>query len=209
MSKKYVIGIDEVGRGCLAGPVVVGAVLLRRGERLNSKKLGKVRDSKKLTVKAREEWAKRFKEISLPFATARVYPAVIDKINISKAANLAALRVFTRLAKANNLRAEDCPVYLDGGLYLGDKSVGFPLAETIVRGDQKIKAIAAASIIAKVSRDKFMVKLAKKYPEYGLDVHKGYGTKKHIEAIKRHGLSDVHRRSFTKNVNIRVIRKIA
>lgn len=200
MKKKFIVGIDEVGRGCLAGPVVVGAVLVQRGKRFYSKKLGKLRDSKKLTVRAREAWNAKFKEDSLPMATARVYPTVIDRINISKAANLAALRAFTRLIKASNLPPEACSVFLDGGLYLGNGPFRFPFAKTVIGGDRKIKVVAAASIAAKVSRDRLMARLSKKYPEYGLEIHKGYGTKNHIKAIKTHGLSDIHRRSFTRKM---------
>lgn len=195
---KYVVGIDEVGRGSLAGPVTVAAVFVRRGASLANRKLGKLKDSKKLTPKKREKWFGYFRDNRyIQYSLARVYPRTIEKINISQAANTAALRAFSRLAADLNVKPQKCRIFLDGGLFLGVRG-GVKNARTVVRGDEKIKAIAAASIVAKVSRDRAMVRLSKKYPQYGFEIHKGYGTKKHRQAIKKYGPSEVHRLTFLK-----------
>lgn len=198
---KYIIGIDEVGRGCLAGPVLVVAALFRPGFRLRSENLGEIRDSKKLTELARNKWAKYLKERRVDFAAAKVSPSVIDRINISQAANLAALRAFNRLLEKNNLSVRRVKVFLDGGLYLGRDGKRLKFAKTVIKGDEKIQAIAAASIFAKVGRDRLMRKLAKKYPKYGLDIHKGYGTKMHLASLRKHGPSEIHRQSFISNLS--------
>lgn len=213
---KYIIGIDEVGRGPIAGPVVVAAVaaptkfriqnaeLKSKNKPKNSKflilnsKLAKLKDSKKLSPKQREDWFKFIKKSALCYSIASVSPKVIDKINISRAANLAAKNAFKRLIKNSEFRIKDCKTYLDGGLYLkGLKAKSSKLkVKTVIKGDEKIPAIMLASIIAKVTRDRLMLRLHKKYPKYGFDHHKGYGTKKHIKAIKKHGLTPIHRSSF-------------
>ena len=196
-SYRYVIGIDEVGRGSLAGPVVVAAVLLPRSLRLQNLSLGELRDSKRLTPRKREAWFHYLKtHPDLRYTLARVYPRTIERINITKAANRAALRAFLRLLKVCGGRAGACSVYLDGGLYLGQGQPFFPRAKTVVRGDDKISAIKAASIVAKVSRDRLMVRLAKKFPQYGFEIHKGYGTVKHRFALARHGPTSAHRATF-------------
>ncbi|TSC60225.1 MAG: Ribonuclease HII [Parcubacteria group bacterium LiPW_15] len=200
VKKELVVGIDEVGRGCLAGPVVVCAALTMRGKRFSNKNLGILKDSKKIPVRLREEWFLHLKKIEVIFAISRVSPAVIDRVNISRAANIAAERALKKLLLLAGLQEGDIDVFLDGGLYLGSKEKSLSRAATVIKGDEKIKVIAAASIAAKVTRDRFMVRLSKKYPGYGLEVHKGYGTKAHIRAIKRQGLSDAHRRSFTKKI---------
>jgi len=200
MIRKYVIGIDEVGRGCLAGPVVVVAALFRPGFRIGSNELGALRDSKKLTKVARGKWFEYLSELGVSYAAAKVYPSVIDRINITQAANLAALRAFQKILEKNNLSAKRVRVYLDGGLYLGRDGRKIKFAKTVVRGDEKIKAVAVASVFAKVKRDKYMQKLAKKYPKYGLDIHKGYGTKMHRGAIRKYGPAEIHRRSFISNL---------
>ncbi len=210
----YVVGIDEVGRGSLAGPVVVAALAVPQNfqfSRLRQARLPdgqgfggqaihnfqtKLKDSKKLTPKQRERWFEYFKNHPrIDYAIARVYPRQIEKTNISRAANLAALRAFRRLHFSCRLSLVACRTFLDGGLYLGNGAQP-RFAKTIVRGDEKVKAVAAASIVAKVSRDRIMVRLAKKYPRYGFETHKGYGTKAHFAAIKKHGPSSVHRLTF-------------
>ncbi len=195
-SRLWIVGIDEVGRGALAGPVVVAAVSMPRKIKIRNAELGNLRDSKKLTPRLREEWLGFFKnrqEIS--YAIARVYPRQIEKNNITGAANLAALRATKRLVKNCGLKIENCSVFLDGGLFLGNGEQP-KNSKTIVGGDEKFTAIKIASIVAKVYRDKLMLKLAKKYPSYGFDVHKGYGTRQHISAVKKHGPSPAHRSSF-------------
>ena len=190
------MGIDEVGRGSLAGPVAVAAVCIPRGLRLINFKLGKLKDSKKLTPKRREAWSKFLcRHQRLNYAIARVYPRQIEKRNISKAANLAALRAFRRLTKTYNLKPITCRIFLDGGLFLGRKNK-VAGAKTVIRGDEKVPAIKIASILAKVSRDSAMRRLAKRYPRYGFEAHKGYGTKKHFAAIKKYGPSKAHRLTF-------------
>lgn len=227
---KYIIGIDEVGRGSLAGPLVVAALAAPRELKIknaefrikqksrNSKflilnsKLAKLRDSKKLSPKQREIWFQYIKESQkskvkgqrLCYAVASVSPKVIDRINVSNAANLAATRAFQKLVNTYTivrlLTKNSIRIFLDGGLYLNKKILlasGYTLnPKTIIRGDEKIPAIALASIVAKVTRDRMMRKLHKKYPKYGFDRHKGYGTKQHIKAIKKFSLSPIHRKSF-------------
>lgn len=213
---KYIIGIDEVGRGPLAGPVVVAAVAMttkfkiRNAElRIKKKsknseflilnsKLAKLRDSKKLSSKQREIWFNYVKKNpKIFYAVVSVPPKVIDRINISNAANLAATQAFIKLIKSRKLKAKSCSIFLDGGLYLKLRVKSHKLkVKTVIRGDEKIPAISLASIVAKVARDKFMEKLHKKYPRYGFDRHKGYGTKRHFKMIKKYGLSPIHRKSF-------------
>jgi ribonuclease HII len=214
---KFVIGIDEVGRGALAGPVVVVAAAVRvyAVSRIQNSAGMKLRDSKKLSARQREEWVAHFKICpDIAFSVARVYPRGIERMNISRAANLAALRACRRLvAKRLSLSVQrglqsaqrsalgDTPVFLDGGLYLANgkwQTAHCPGAKTMVKADEKIPAVAVASVIAKVSRDRFMRRLAKKYPEYGFEAHKGYGTKAHYRALKKHGASPVHRLTFLK-----------
>ena len=205
----YEIGIDEVGRGALAGPVVVAAAMLACRPtqiitELRRRQLGLValKDSKKLSAKQRELWYEHLSghpKISL--AVARVYPREIEKRNISQAANLAAHRAFKKLSK--NGSAARASVFLDGGLYLSNKrwqAANVRNAKTIVKADEKIPAVSIASIIAKVHRDRFMSKLARQYPAYGFEVHKGYGTRRHQAALKRSGPCEAHRKSFLKVV---------
>jgi len=208
--KNFIIGIDEVGRGPLAGPVVVCALAMPRELRIRNKKLGKLRDSKKLTAKQREGWCKWIKaNPRIFYAAARVYPRRIERFNISQAANIAAtcacLRLFKKLVpepfeeqRYTSYIAPKIKVLLDGGLYLKLPPL---LAsrysqKTIVRGDEKFTCIKLASIIAKVTRDAFMNRLHKKFPQYGFASHKGYGTAAHFAAIKKHGPSPVHRKTF-------------
>lgn len=220
-----IIGIDEAGRGPLAGPVVVGGVKIRmpnaKLKMLNFCRAKNnsvfsiyhsafrgIRDSKKLSAKQREAWfSKLTKHPDVAWAVARVYPKTIDRINISQAANLGALRVYRRLLANNESVANkririrsfgrnslfvDGRALLDGGLRL---PAHIP-HKTIIKGDEKIPVIAAASIIAKVTRDRIMLRLHKKYPRYHFNIHKGYGTKLHRKLIKKYGRSEVHRKSF-------------
>ena len=188
--KKYVIGIDEVGRGALAGPVVVAAALMKTQKMFDGDcELSKrrIKDSKKLSPKQRAAWFSYFKdEPAIEFAVARVYPRGIEKMNISRAANLAAERAYKRLMANCGSRTTKIQVFLDGGLFLGNRRQP-KNARTIIRGDEKIPAVAIASIVAKVTRDRFMVCLAKKYPAYGFERHKGYGTKAHYKALRKTG----------------------
>ncbi len=194
-SKPVIIGIDEVGRGALAGPVTVAALALSR----NLKSELPLRDSKKLSPKQREVWFDFVKKRKIPYAIASVSPKIIDKINISNAANLAAGKAFKKLIINYKLPITKCKVFLDGGLYLS-KSLNSKFyilnSRTIVRGDEKIRAISLASIVAKVSRDRLMKKYHKKYPRYDFIHNVGYGVKKHAKSLKKYGPSPIHRRSF-------------
>ena len=194
----YTIGIDEVGRGALAGPVVVAAVALPRGFYPRSKDLPPLRDSKRLSHRQRVVWFNYLKESpNVFYASARVYQGPIDRINIARAANIAASRALDRVILNSDI--DDFSILLDGSLYLGHKShVDFP-ARTITRGDEKFISIRLASIVAKVTRDAYMTKLRAKYPAYGFEVHKGYGTKRHIAKIRKYGPSDAHRLTYIKS----------
>lgn len=183
--KKYVIGIDEAGRGPLAGPVAIGAMACS----LNSKFLKNIKDSKKLSAKQREEWYKILKK-NFECHCVFISHKTIDKINIHMATLLGVEKVLKKFKKNPKL------VLLDGSLHAPKEYK----QKTIIKGDEKISLISAASIIAKVSRDKKMAGLHKKYPEYHFDKHKGYGTKLHYKKIKKHGLSVIHRKSFLKNL---------
>ncbi len=204
---RLVIGIDEVGRGPLAGPVVVCALALPAGLSVpRGDALPPLRDSKKLSASQRfrwYEWIRRHPRIK--FAVSRVYPRGIERLNISQAANLAATRAAVRLvASSPSFAAEGLRIFLDGGLYLSPrfelKNLKLTNLKTIIKGDEKITAIKLASIVAKVVRDRFMDKLHKKYPQYGFAAHKGYGTAAHLAAIKKFGPSEVHRKTFLMNL---------
>ena len=220
---RYHVGIDEVGRGSLAGPVVVAAVSIPTDLRFTNYDL-RLRDSKKLTARMREEWFRYIKaHPRIRWVVARVYPRGIERMNISRAANLAALRAYRRLVANCKGQMAKARILLDGGLYLGNirrttriphlsekvrdgltrKNISVNLrthqyisASTITRGDEKFTAVKLASIAAKVTRDRYMVRLAKRHPQYGFEVHKGYGTKMHFAAIRAHGPSKEHRLTF-------------
>jgi len=197
---KYIVGIDEVGRGPLAGPVAVCA--FKMPIKFEVKKFGKIKDSKKLTPKKREEifdMLKKIKSTKNPISENNIDYLVcyesaqeIDKIGISQAIKNCLKKAITKL----RVNPKDCLVLLDGGLKAPLK---YKNQKTIIKGDEKERAIAFASIIAKVSRDELMCRLAKKYPKYSFEIHKGYGTKKHCEYIKKNGLCFEHRRCFCKN----------
>jgi len=208
-SKTYLIGIDEVGRGPLAGPVTVAAVLLTANLKTYNFKNSKtpLRDSKKLSPKQRKIWFDFIKKQKIPYAVANVFPKTIDKINISKAANLAATRALIKVDKLISYKLVSfkkpihANVFLDGGLYLKNpkpklKNLNPTNLQTIIRGDEKIPAISLASIIAKVRRDKYMEKMHKKFPQYNFKKHKGYGTEIHYKLLKKNGASKIHRKSF-------------
>ncbi len=197
---KYIVGIDEVGRGPLAGPVAVCAFMItEKGvERfLLQKSLGKLplRDSKKLSKLQRELWFAEIKKLQkegkCDFVVSMVSAQKIDKIGIAPAIRFALARSLYKLnTKSYQL------IFLDGGL---KAPVEYKNQQTIIKGDEKIPVISLASICAKVMRDGHMQKIAKKYPEYGFERHVGYGTRAHYAAIKKHGVTEIHRRSFLKN----------
>ncbi len=197
----YIIGIDEVGRGPLAGPVVVCALAMTHNaqRKARSEKKVPLRDSKKLSAVQREAWCAWIKkQPNIIYALARVYPQKIDEINITQAANLAATRACLRLCKKLKIKSKT-KVLLDGGLHLRNPVPCNLFPVTYVRGDELFPAISLASIVAKVARDRYMQKLDKQFPEYGFAAHKGYGTRAHYVALKKHGSAVVHRKTFLKN----------
>lgn len=201
----YTIGIDEAGRGSLAGPVVVAAVVIPKSFYPRSSSLPRLKDSKRLNPSQREAWLKYIKKHpKIAYATARIYPRKIEKINIANCANLAAFRCYNKIVGFINetgtkkISYPDFTVLLDGSLYLGDKISQPSFAKTVIRGDEKLTVIKLASIVAKVVRDRYMIRLNQKYPEYRLNAHKGYGTLIHREMISRFGPSEVHRLTYLK-----------
>jgi len=182
---RYIAGVDEAGRGPLAGPVFIGAVLIDTKDERKLKLLRGVKDSKKISGKKREEWDKIIRD-NFECNTASVSNHIIDKIGIQKAVLLGVKRVLSKMKIKPDM------VLLDGLL----KAPSRYKQETIIKGDEKVSIISASSIIAKVSRDKKMTSIHSKFPEYGFDKHKGYGTKLHYERIKENGLSSCHRRTF-------------
>ena len=180
---KCIVGLDEVGRGSLSGPVVAAAVMFK-----NSKfQFPKVKDSKQLSEKKREEFYKLFiKHPRIKWGTGRVSEKVIDRINILEATKLAMKKAIKKLNKK--------PDYL---IIDGNFKTNLPLLQkSIIKGDEKVFSCAAASIIAKVFRDRIMKRYDKKYPQYGFAQHKGYPTKKHVKLLKKYGRCDIHRNSF-------------
>lgn len=180
--KQLVAGVDEVGRGPLAGPVIAAAVILDPEQPISG-----LTDSKKLSEKKRESLALEIKTKALAWSIARAEVEEIDQINILQASLLAMQRAINSLDKLPDLCLVD-----------GNKApkVNIPVT-TIVKGDLTEPAISAASIIAKVARDNEMVEMDMQFPEYGFAKHKGYPTKAHREAIELHGITPIHRRSFS------------
>lgn len=176
-----IAGVDEVGRGCLAGPVVAAAVILDPNRPIKG-----LRDSKKLSAKKRDELAEEIKEKALAWSVAAMGPEVIDKINILQA-TLEAMK-----AAVEKLPVEPDFVQVDGNKLPKWKW----LSEAVVKGDDKVEWISAASIIAKTTRDAYMCKIAKLYPQYGFEHHVGYGTAEHIKALKAYGPTPIHRKTF-------------
>lgn len=178
---KLIAGVDEAGRGPLAGPVCAAAVILPQGVRIEG-----VNDSKKLTEKKREALFDIICNTAVAYAIEFVSPTVIDEINIRQATSLAMHNA------VQNLDRKADYIIIDG-------NDGIPFDtpyEYIIKGDARSQTIAAASILAKVSRDRLMRELDREYPEYGFAKHKGYGTKAHMEAIQKYGVSEVHRKTF-------------
>ena len=174
-------GVDEVGRGPLAGDVVAAAVILDP-----ARPIAGLRDSKKLSALRREELALRIKEQALAWAVARATVAEIDQLNILQAALLAMHRA------VQALRPQPAYVLVDGNRLPRWEYA----SEPVVKGDDRVPAIAAASILAKVQRDRELLELERQYPGYGFAAHKGYPTAAHLKALQSLGVSPVHRRSF-------------
>lgn len=183
---EIVCGIDEAGRGPLAGPVCAACVVLPKGEVIEG-----VNDSKKLTEKKREALYDVIKEQALDYSIAFASEKEIDEINILQATFLAMRRAFEGLTK----------VEPDIALIDGNAKPGLDITERpVVKGDAKSANISAASILAKVTRDRYMLEMAEKYPQYQFEKHKGYGTKLHYEMIEKYGVCDIHRRTFLKKI---------
>jgi ribonuclease HII len=185
---KVVVGLDEAGRGPLAGPVVATAVYIIPNSEL---KIPKLRDSKKLTPKKREEFFRLIvKNHNIKWGIGKVSEKVIDKINIFEATKLAMKKAIESLKK--KLKRKVDFLILDGNFKIDLEIPQKP----IVKGDEKVLSCAMASIIAKVTRDKIMEKYAEKFPEYGFEKHKGYGTKFHLKMLRKYGPCKIHRKSF-------------
>ncbi len=180
---KVICGVDEAGRGPLAGPVCAAAVILPAHLELPG-----LTDSKKLTDKKRRELYPVIKEKAIAYGIGLASETEIDEINILQATFLAMQRALDQLSVKPDL------ALIDGNR---EKAFGLPV-KTIVKGDSLSLNIAAASVLAKVTRDDLMLEMAEKYPEYGFDIHKGYGTKAHYAALTDHGPSPIHRRPFLK-----------
>lgn len=182
---KYICGIDEAGRGPLAGPVVVASVIMPRDSMIEG-----VNDSKKVSEKKREELYNKIIEEAICYGVGIIDHNKIDEINILNATKLGLKTSLEELKIRPNLILVDALTKID--------TLGIPY-ESIIKGDAKSYSIAAASIIAKVTRDRMMRQWDEVYPMYGFAKHKGYGTAEHIKAIKDYGLCSIHRKSFTKN----------
>ena len=182
---KYICGIDEAGRGPLAGPVVVGAVILPKDSFIEG-----VNDSKKISEKKREKIYDQIISEAISYSVGIVDEKTIDDINILNATKLALTNAIKDLDIKPDLILVDALTNID--------TCGIPY-KSIIKGDAKEYSIAAASIIAKVTRDRMMKEYDKIYPEYGFEKHKGYGTSAHIQVIKEKGACSIHRKSFIKN----------
>ena len=180
---KIICGVDEAGRGPLAGPVCAAAVILPEHLEIPG-----LTDSKKLTDKKRRELFPIIQEQAIAYGIGLASEKEIDEINILQATFLAMQRALDQLGVKPEL------ALIDGNR---EKDFGVPV-KTVVKGDSLSANIAAASVLAKVTRDDLMLELAQQYPEYGFDIHKGYGTKAHYAALREHGPSAIHRMTFLK-----------
>jgi ribonuclease HII len=177
----YVAGVDEVGRGCLAGPVVAGAVILDP-----ECYIPRICDSKTVTALERDRLYTTITRKAIGWSVVSVDPEEIDRVNIHQASLRAMQRAVLGLAPLPDMVLVDA-----------FRIPELPMAQRgVIHGDTRCTAIAAASIVAKVTRDRMMRELHEQYPHYGFDRHKGYATREHLEAVSRLGYSDVHRRSF-------------
>lgn len=175
-----IVGVDEVGRGCWAGPLVAGAVALKRP-------IPGLKDSKKLSKRQREKLSVEIKLEALSIGLGWVQPAEIDELGLTAAVKLAMERAISAIT------IDYDELIVDGNFNFFPQN---PKARAVVKADDSVPAASAASIIAKVARDDYMAKIAGSYPVYGFDKHVGYGTAMHMERLKLHGVSDLHRLSF-------------
>ncbi len=203
VSKKlrYIIGIDEVGRGPIAGPVCVGACLIHNSRRAN-KLFKSVRESKQLTEPQRKEWLAYMlnaeQEGIIAFSTTMVSSQYIDTHGINPAIKKALKSSLLKVIQKARVHKDTVHIQLDGGLYAPKE---FTSQNTYIKGDARFMSIALASIAAKVHRDTYMIRSARKYPQYSFEIHKGYGTRMHYAALDKHGMSKIHRITFLKRLN--------
>ena len=196
---KYLIGIDEVGRGPIAGPVAIGGAVVcaQNPQKYLNKVFKGIKDSKQLSESQRIKWLDKMNKEkvsgNIDFRVSFVSHKIVDSSGLSKSIKLALSRTLIKLPHS----LQNTTILLDGGLKAPEI---YKKQQTIIKGDEKEIIIALASIVAKVKRDQKMVRLSKKYPNYCFDEHKGYGTKKHYKCIKKHGVSDIHRTTFLKNL---------
>lgn len=182
---QYICGVDEAGRGPLCGPVAAAAVIMPKDSRIEG-----VNDSKKLTEKKREVLYEQIIKEAIAYHVCLIDNEEIDEINILNAT-----------MKAMEMAINGLKIKPDLALIDGNQNRGISLNNrTVIKGDAQSYNIAAASIIAKVSRDRFIIEMDEKYPEYGFKKHKGYGTKEHMDAIRKYGPCEIHRRSFLKKL---------
>jgi ribonuclease HII len=174
------VGIDEVGRGCWAGPLVAGAVILEQP-------ITGVKDSKQLSKQSRERLTAAIKASAQAIGLGWVSAAEIDALGLTAAVSLAMQRAVDEI----NINYDE--IIIDGNLNF---LINNPKARAVIKADASIPAVSAASIVAKVARDQYMTEMRTKYPDYGFEQHVGYGTALHLERLKLHGVSDLHRRSF-------------
>jgi ribonuclease HII len=174
------VGIDEVGRGCWAGPLLAGAVIL-------GKPIDGLKDSKKLSKKQREKLSAEIKVLAKAIGLGWVQPAEIDDIGLTAAVKLAMQRAIDEI----KINYEE--IIIDGNLNFFPEN---PKARAVVKADDTVPAVSAASIVAKVARDGYMAEMSDKYPHYGFETHVGYGTALHLQKLKLHGVSELHRLSY-------------
>lgn len=189
---KYVCGIDEVGRGCLFGDVVSCAIIMPKDDFIEG-----VNDSKKLRPKKREELYPKILESAIAVGIGRANPDIIDKVNIKMATHISMINALENLRNKKGEKViADCVLIdaetIETGIF----------QHAIIKGDESCYSIACASIIAKVYRDDLCNKWAKDYPHYGIEKHKGYGTKYHRDALKAYGPTKMHRKTFLKNMKL-------
>ena len=194
-SKEYVVGIDEVGRGPLAGPVTICACKIAKN--FDQRFFKGIKDSKQLSARKREEWFLKISDLKqkgeLDFAFSSVSASEID----SKGIVLAIRKAMKKSLATLKLDPSTTRIMLDGSL---KAPAEFIMQETIIKGDEKIPVISAASIIAKVMRDRYMEDQARVYPGYDLENNKGYGTDKHLKGIRRLGITPIHRFTFLSRI---------
>ncbi len=210
---KFVMGIDEAGRGPLAGPVSISAVMISYDNYIKLKKeigsskwllqsgLPPLKDSKKLTEGGREAWFKQIQKCKkcglLDFSNSMISACEIDSVGISKAIKKGIEKI---LKKFQKIAPDQLNILLDGSLHA---PLIYQNQKTIIKGDELETIISLASIISKVKRDRKMIEMDKKFTQYNFKKHKGYGTKEHLDLIKKYGLSEIHRKSFCKNISFK------